>query len=170
MFSVWGTWRVEWGPGSPRPDQFMLYSCGDHDEYVGTFLTLRAAKQEASRMEGCPLTTGHEEYAGTGATGMTCESFPGKEMPSLVQEDRLRAAAWHEAGHAAMAALTGRRRVKFVTIEPDGSGECAFHRQPPGTVWGPDLIEAFIRIDLAGSLAEGQDPAAFDWRSLNGTD
>ncbi|OJW13027.1 MAG: hypothetical protein BGO49_19650 [Planctomycetales bacterium 71-10] len=54
ILNVCGTWAIEWGPGSPRPDHFMLYRCGDHDEYVDTFLTLRAAIREATRWEGSP--------------------------------------------------------------------------------------------------------------------
>jgi hypothetical protein len=42
------TWRVEWGPGSPRPDHFMVYHYdGDGDQYMGTFLTLSAAIKDA---------------------------------------------------------------------------------------------------------------------------
>jgi len=59
ILNVCGTWAIEWGPGSPRPDYFMLYSCGgDHAEYMGTFLTLRAAVQEATKWEGPPALMG----------------------------------------------------------------------------------------------------------------
>jgi hypothetical protein len=46
---------IEWGPGSPRPDYFMLYRYGDIDEYLGTYLTLRAAITEVVRLGGRPL-------------------------------------------------------------------------------------------------------------------
>jgi hypothetical protein len=43
------TWRVEWGPGSPRPDHFMVYLDDGvgFKEYMGTYLTLSAAIQVA---------------------------------------------------------------------------------------------------------------------------
>ena len=49
-----GAWAIEWGPGSPRPDHFMLYRNGHEDEYLGTYLTLWAAIREARLWEGRP--------------------------------------------------------------------------------------------------------------------
>jgi hypothetical protein len=40
-----GVWRIEWGQGSFRPDNYMLYHEGG--EYVGTFLTLATALRQA---------------------------------------------------------------------------------------------------------------------------
>lgn len=51
-----GTWLIEWGPGSPRPDHFMLYRLtGGEAHYVGTFLKLRRAVRAAVRWGGRPL-------------------------------------------------------------------------------------------------------------------
>lgn len=48
-------WLIEWGPGSPRPDHFMLYCGGNSDTYVGSFLKLQRAIRAAVRQGGRPL-------------------------------------------------------------------------------------------------------------------
>lgn len=52
IHSMCGLWRIEWGPGSIRPDHYILYHCGPGEEYVGSYLTLPAAMQEARRWGG----------------------------------------------------------------------------------------------------------------------
>ena len=57
--SVCRTWRVDWGPGSPRPSQYMLYRhCGSSDEYMGTYLTLSGAVRAAVSIASGPLEWG----------------------------------------------------------------------------------------------------------------
>jgi hypothetical protein len=48
-----GSWRIEWGQGSVRPHHYMLYH--ESGEYVGTFLTLSAARRQARMWDGRPL-------------------------------------------------------------------------------------------------------------------
>jgi len=81
ILSVLGTWRIEWGPGSIRPDHSMLYmdDC-DGEHYIGTFLTIEAALIRARSLKGrlptIPLSIESFTYRLSGRLAWTTTQSP----------------------------------------------------------------------------------------------